>query len=295
MRIDQTRIAVRERTAVDLFDLALLLMGRQGAAIGMYALAGILPFFALNTLLLYSRLEWTLELEGRWNSLWWAELILVYTQSSLATSAVTIYLGRMMFRESTSPRAVFSSLTASWFQLFWYQGLWRGALVVPFLMFLIPRDEDVQSLIGVTIMPLLLFVFFKLRNPYLNEIVLLERNPWRKGNSPLNTAKRSRHLHSGASAWVTPVVVQGWVVAVAGYYLLSLGAFFVLSILAGGLERSPLFLLVHSQTIMWLLAVYFSVVRFLGYLDLRIRREGWEVELVLRDAARHLQSLGPTR
>ena len=36
---------------------------------------------------------------------------------------------------------------------------------------------------------------------------------------------------------------------------------------------------------MWVVSGYFSVVRFLSYLDLRIRREGWEVELVVRAAA----------
>jgi hypothetical protein len=33
---------------------------------------------------------------------------------------------------------------------------------------------------------------------------------------------------------------------------------------------------------LWLVVGYFTVVRFLSYLDLRIRREGWEVELLMR-------------
>jgi hypothetical protein len=40
---------------------------------------------------------------------------------------------------------------------------------------------------------------------------------------------------------------------------------------------------------MWLVAGYFSVVRFLSYLDLRIRREGWEVELIVHAAAKRLE------
>jgi hypothetical protein len=36
---------------------------------------------------------------------------------------------------------------------------------------------------------------------------------------------------------------------------------------------------------LWLVAAYFSVVRFLSYLDLRIRHEGWEVELLMRAEA----------
>jgi len=33
---------------------------------------------------------------------------------------------------------------------------------------------------------------------------------------------------------------------------------------------------------MWTTAGYLAVVRFLAYLDLRIRQEGWEVELRMR-------------
>jgi hypothetical protein len=32
----------------------------------------------------------------------------------------------------------------------------------------------------------------------------------------------------------------------------------------------------------WIVIGFFAVVRFLCYLDLRIRREGWEVELAMR-------------
>ena len=39
---------------------------------------------------------------------------------------------------------------------------------------------------------------------------------------------------------------------------------------------------------LWLVAGYFAVVRFLSYLDLRIRREGWEIELIMRAAANRL-------
>jgi hypothetical protein len=47
---------------------------------------------------------------------------------------------------------------------------------------------------------------------------------------------------------------------------------------------------------MWLTAAYFAVARYLSYLDLRIRHEGWEVELRMRaEAARlhhHLSKAG---
>jgi hypothetical protein len=40
---------------------------------------------------------------------------------------------------------------------------------------------------------------------------------------------------------------------------------------------------------LWIAAVYFAIVNYLSYLDLRIRREGWEVELKLRAAALDLR------
>ena len=39
---------------------------------------------------------------------------------------------------------------------------------------------------------------------------------------------------------------------------------------------------------MWTVAAFFAVVRYLSYLDLRIRREGWEVELQVRAEAERL-------
>ena len=40
---------------------------------------------------------------------------------------------------------------------------------------------------------------------------------------------------------------------------------------------------------LWLVLGFFAVVRFLGYLDLRIRREGWEVELMMRAEGARLE------
>ncbi|HXT57762.1 MAG TPA: hypothetical protein VN699_03965, partial [Pirellulales bacterium] len=45
---------------------------------------------------------------------------------------------------------------------------------------------------------------------------------------------------------------------------------------------------VYLQGAIWLVVGYFAVVRFLSYLDLRIRTEGWEVELIMRAEAARL-------
>jgi hypothetical protein len=43
---------------------------------------------------------------------------------------------------------------------------------------------------------------------------------------------------------------------------------------------------------LWLVVGFFSVVRYLCYLDLRIRREGWEIELKMRAEASRLNREG---
>ena len=39
---------------------------------------------------------------------------------------------------------------------------------------------------------------------------------------------------------------------------------------------------------LWIVVMFMTVLRFLCYLDLRIRQEGWEVELLLRAEAAKL-------
>jgi hypothetical protein len=39
---------------------------------------------------------------------------------------------------------------------------------------------------------------------------------------------------------------------------------------------------------LWLVVMFLAVVRFLSYLDLRIKHEGWEVELLMKAEALRL-------
>jgi hypothetical protein len=44
-------------------------------------------------------------------------------------------------------------------------------------------------------------------------------------------------------------------------------------------------LLIGYPLVLWLVSGFMAIVRYLNYLDLRIRHEGWEVELRLRAEA----------
>ncbi len=50
-----------------------------------------------------------------------------------------------------------------------------------------------------------------------------------------------------------------------------------------------MFVEVYVPVALWLIVIFSTVVRFLLYLDLRIRREGWEIELKVRAAANELK------
>ena len=54
---------------------------------------------------------------------------------------------------------------------------------------------------------------------------------------------------------------------------------------------SPALVKVTVPLAMWIVVAYLTVVRFLTYLDLRIRDEGWEVELRMRAEAARLQQM----
>ena len=53
-------------------------------------------------------------------------------------------------------------------------------------------------------------------------------------------------------------------------------------LLVGKWELDPSTETVRFELALWFVVGFFTIVRFLSYLDLRIRREGWEVELVVR-------------
>ena len=52
----------------------------------------------------------------------------------------------------------------------------------------------------------------------------------------------------------------------------------------------PVMVTVCVPVSMWIASAFFCVVRYLSYLDLRIRHEGWEVELQMRAEASRITS-----
>lgn len=260
MKFESRQIAIRERSFAEVMDLALRVTATHAPGLLLALVLGAGPFWALNTLVAsqadgldshqYEPIAfvfWTL----------WAMLV----EAPIATAPLTLYLGQLTFQQHVSWRRLGWDYLMSLPQMILFYGLLMVLLAITMIGLLLPY----------------------LSWPYMNEVILLERNPLigRRGG-PVGVLRRSRNLHKGAGA----DLFGPWVIASASYVLLWAALLGGVATLAPQLTGQSL----GTTTVMcflapacaWLVLGYGAVVRFLAYLDLRIRREGWEVELSLR-------------
>ncbi len=266
MQFDRTTISIRERPFADLLDLALrVIWTRPGPWLSMLAV-GAVPCALFNAWWFHDSVSQSIN-DGETPSaiLWFVPLLM--WQIPLATASLTLYLGQALFSREWSGQRLREEFWRSLPQLLLLQVAVRGVLV----------------LFCVT-----LFVLF-LVWPHLNEIILLERNPLMAGTSgAITTMKRNSTLHTQGSGALMGRWVFSSVVALLLITSLWIGTVWLRAVLLGTWALDVWFYTVQFQIAVWLTVGYFTVVRFLGYLDLRIRNEGWEAELLLRAEANRM-------
>lgn len=263
MQLDDNRIVIRERSYLDVMDLALRVIRRYAGPLALASAAGIFPAMALNALLLQSlgittEADFQTGLPGRY--LWWMSQLVIW-EIPLATAPITLCLGQALFADRPQFARLGRSFLGSLPQMLLYQVILRG-LLVPWVV--------------------TWFLVFAVW-PYLSEVILLERNPMRRGRpGQMTTYRRARALHEGYLAdffvrWLGTMVLAMLLTA-----SIWLTLWFLRWRLVGEWRFQGVVYTVFYPLALWLVVGYFAVVRFLGYLDLRIRREGWEVELLMR-------------
>jgi hypothetical protein len=283
--LENTRIAVRERNLREVLDLSLHVFARNFGPVMLAIVAGALPFALANAWLLRKLLDDSEFTASEWEYAMWLGL-LVFLQLPLASSVATVYLGQAMFVEKPSWRRVWHDTLACWRQLFWTQGVLRG--VVPGMLFVLMSSGSDETGAGHVFLAMIAIYVALVRaaRPFINEVVLLERNPQRAASpGGMTTGLRSTNLHEGSLAelfghWLTAAAV-----AVLGTISLWLALWYLrLQLVGNGAFDRPAFE-IWLPVAMWILGGYMVVVRYLSYLDLRIRREGWELELRMRTEA----------
>ncbi len=282
MRLDRTRIAICERSQPEILDLSLLVLRTFLAP--LVGLVGVLvaPLMLLNWWLIHWMAADYIELSAGARYLWTMSL-LVYVQAPLASVLATLYLGKVTFYEQPSLKTLLWDAVTLAHRIIWTQGIMRGVLLVLWMVMLIEVDESYSMVEG--FLPFVCFGLFMWRSlrPYITEIVLLERSPlWAGEPGQISVSKRSSRLHApnagdlfGRGLALVPVTCA------LGLSLLGF-IWFLVATFTNNWGWGPLMIHLVAPSVLWLVVIYVTVVRFLCYLDLRIRREGWEVELQMR-------------
>jgi hypothetical protein len=260
MIYDRTLIQIRERSFLDLLDLSLHVIRAKPVVLGTTALLGIAPWAALNL--------WLLS-DPSFPPLGWMAILML--EVPWATAPLTLVLGALMFGRPVKPsrmaRTLFESLPA----LILSQLMVRGLLLV-----------------FVVVMPS--------RLPFLNEVILLEResNP-RERKGVFAQIARARRLTRGFEGdffvrWLAQLFL-----GTTFSLCLMMSAQTLASTLIGneltwyqpgmGDMNGLLF-----QTAVWIAVAFFGVYRFFSYIDQRIRLEGWELNVRLTAVARALEA-----
>jgi hypothetical protein len=214
----------------------------------------------------------------------------IFLEAPLTSLAITVFLGAMMFRQAVSLQSVIKTLWQYLPRIAVTQLIVRGGILT-FVLVLLISDEIAYSTPEALLTFLCVYhIALRSSRPFIAEIVLLERNPLRSTNEDTITIhNRSKSLHgpNGGDLVARWIILAGACIALTACIAATL--WFAMGVMTSHWQWRFLMIEVFIPLAMWLVVIYATVVRFLNYLDLRIRREGWEVELKVRAAAAELQ------
>ena len=267
MRYDRTLIQIRERSFLDLLDLALYVARARPKVLGLTALVGIAPWAALN--------YWLLSDPDLPPSLW---VVLLIFEAPWATAPLTLVLGDLMFGVPPRLPRMLKALLVSLPAMILSQVIVRGVLLV--------------TIVGYPFMPS--------QYAFLNEVILLERlGTFRRRKRQQRSDDESmfirlRTLSRGFEGeffvrWLVQIFI-GLTFALC-FWMCSktLGSTLIgneLTWYQPGLNDLDGLIF---QTAVWISVAFFGVYRFFAYIDRRIRLEGWELDLRIKAVARRLE------
>ena len=257
VQLNRHYITIRKRTIGELFDLTMAVFRTEGLRILAWFSVFVVPLLFINHALLLAGLNHILVLD-REESSWFicyvlGYVLLVLLETPFASSFAIIYLGKRVFAASSRPNA--SEVLVAWVealpQLFIY-----NILLVPLILLY-------------DCMP---------------EIVALERSPlFRKSKDQITTFKRLRNFHRdrfGEQCVMLMPLLMFSIILIPTLGILT-GYLFYLCV--GPISNhGHVFLAVQTPIICWAVTLFMLVFHFLRYIDMRIEREGWDVELVFR-------------
>jgi len=306
-QIDKTRIAIRQRPYGEILDLALRVIRSSPGALGLLLAFGAVPAMLVNHWVLGGLAENAPASDVPYAYLWHTVVLAIW-EAPLVTAPATLYLGRALFVPRPTLREVLGVLRGLLGQLVYYHVVLRGAILLLVVFWYLEATrggrlplDDPGIRFFIVILYVVWFVWI-MRVPYLNEVILLERNPMRASRPDLmTTRRRAKDLHSRgrgdirvrwmaaatvavllvASVWLSIAVVRGallnqWQGDPVRFLFRTLGG-----LLLNRWEGDAVMFTLYFPLAVWIVACFFTIVRYLAYLDLRIGSEGWDVELAM--------------
>ena len=287
MQLDRTFIGIRQRSALEVWDLTLLVIRRYFKPLFWLFLIGAVPWMIVNHLLTM----WMVSddfYSDHVHWFYWINACLVISQAQVGTFWITHYLGQAMF--SSNPQAgdsvkairkMKSKFFFGWLHL-------MNRMVLPVIcivaLLLLSTEDELSGLLGGFVLPTLVFIgiVVRARTPYLSEILLLEEAPRKSDSSKAQSySSRSRNLLGAPGADYFVKFSLATMIGIA----LSLAIYESLCLLDSVLGLQSIansnLNFMYWQISLWLVVALIAVNRFLSYIDLRIRTEGWAVRLRL--------------
>ena len=290
MRFDRTYIAIRKRNLLEILDLSLHVMRDYWQPLLVLWLVGCLPFAIFNGIILFEFGADSYDL----NSFCLYVLlmtVLVNSQSQVATVFMTVYIGKLMFEERPTVWDVVKATGNSNKYFIWVHGGLRLLIPIMLVTFFVDSTLASDSLIALTVLICgLAFVGLLVRaaRPFANEILALEKTPvFAENKRHMTYSRRSRALHSQAHSHVTATALYS--VPLLGCAIGTLISIDLALSLHANSEILPV--VTYYPIALWCVTGFCAVVRFLTYIDTRIRQEGWEVELRVRAEAQRMEQV----
>jgi hypothetical protein len=135
---------------------------------------------------------------------------------------------------------------------------------------------------------IIMFFWIPTRLAFANEVILLERGKWWK------IVERGGDLSSGRGSELfalslLQVVLTGLFTIFFYVGTSRIGQAIMAEDLTWDVPGETTFPNWRMQLPIWIVVAFFAVTRFLAYIDQRIRLEGWEVELRLREVGEAME------
>ncbi len=294
MKLDQTFISIRERDLLETFDLAILVTRQHLKNLLGLLFLNALPWVLFDWLLLF-QYSVGMDTDSESYLFYFQMTLLVISQASIGTALITGYLGQAMFVERQSIMQTYRQFFRKPVLFGWVHGVIR--LVVPISALLVLANLNIDDpAAGVWIFLVVLLIgiqgFIRAFRPFVNEVVLLEKTPYKRvSDGRINFGTRMLALHQGASA---DLVARAFAMLFfAPLLFFSLFGSFCLAdyylLLQAGIDF-PI-KTIYWTIALWMVAGFVAVVRFLFYIDTRIRQEGWAIELKMRAEGLRLSGL----